>query len=225
MSESSITVRMPSFWSWLFPVGVGAIGFGLGFAVRPLFAWMMDLFDTAPGPLRVAATLPTFWAVLALTVVGGFVGAWLASDAYKQALMVTVDRDGVELTQDGHARYIAAERVASAMLDGKELVLLDDQTREQARYKADDLNGDELAKAFTAFGHHWEPGNPYDERFERWVDGRPGLAEPVEKLLRERGRAIADGKVGTIEALTDRLRDEGVAVRDRGDSQEYRLTG
>lgn len=225
MPESPRTVSMPTYWWWLFPLGLGGIGSGLGFAVRPVFTWMMNLFESAPAPLRIVAVLPTFWAVLVLTVLGVLGGVFLAGEARKDALTVKIDETGVELMQRGKARFVPADRIDSVMIDGKELVILDAETREHAREKADDLDSDELESAFVSYGYRWRADDPFDERFESWVDGKPGLAEPLHKLLRERGRARTDGKAGTVEALTERLRDEGIAVRDRGERQQFRRVG
>ena len=223
MSKQPVVVQMPPIWGWLFPLGLGAVGFGLGFAVRPVFTWMMNLFDGAPAPLRVVAVLPTLWAVLILTAVGVAAGVWLARQAREEALVVIVDDMGVYFTHQSHAGFVPAEAVAAAMLDGKELILVDDRTRELARHKAEDLNTAELEKAFTTFGHRWEPNHLYDDQFKRWVDGRPGLDERTNNLLRDRGRAMTDGQAGTVSAMTDKLFEVGVVVRDRDDRQEYRI--
>ncbi|MFD0558234.1 hypothetical protein FB566_3532 [Stackebrandtia endophytica] len=221
MSEP-MTVAMPKIWNWLFPIGLGAVGVGLGFAVRPVFNWMIDLFDSAPGPLRITAALPTVWAVLGLTVIGILVGLWLAGEAQKEAPVVTVDSDHVEITLNGHTRYFSRERVAAVYRDGADLVMLDDLTRELARDKVSDLSATRLQEAFEGFGYPWLVEDRYRAKFRRWTDGHPDLSEPVHRLLRERSRAITAKKPGEVATLTEQLRDNGIVVRDRDDAQEYR---
>jgi len=222
MSESSVTIGMSNRWSWVIPVGLGAIGVGLGYAVRPVFNWMMDLFDSAPGPLRVAATLPTVWAVLGLAALGVLVGFWMIGVARKETPVVTVDAEHVEILLDGRNRYFSRDRIAAVYRDGHDLVLLDDMTRELARDKASDISAPELREAFERFGYPWLAEDRYQSKFQRWIDGHPDLTEPIHRLLRERSRAIADKKHGETAALTEKLRDNGLVIRDRNDTQEYR---
>ncbi|MER7013162.1 hypothetical protein ABT324_17210, partial [Saccharopolyspora sp. NPDC000359] len=60
---TSTTLRMPNSVLWALGTGCGALGLGLGFLVKPLVNWIVDLLGDAPGPLRLAAALPTAWAV------------------------------------------------------------------------------------------------------------------------------------------------------------------
>ena len=65
--------------------------------------------------------------------------------------------------------------------------------------------------------------NPRDAEFVTWVDRSEELDEQTHALLRRRRRALADKRTGTAEELRDELLDLDVVVRDRGDSQQYRL--
>jgi hypothetical protein len=200
----------------------GIAGFGLGFLVRPAFAWVTAQFDSAPGPLRIAAMLPTGWAVLALAIVGAVGGGWLAAEWRAGSLVLTVDETGVRLSQDGRDRFVSAADLASALRDGPDLVLLDGNGGELSRNRVDDLSTSKVREALGAIGCRWIEDSPIDKEFQPWVDGHPDLPKQLNKLLRVRSGAIADGQSGAVYTVTEQLRSAGVAVRDRGGVQEYR---
>jgi hypothetical protein len=222
MPEPSSTVRIAAVWSWVLPTLGAVAGFGLGFLVRPAFGWVTAQFDTAPGPLRIAAMLPTGWAVLALAIVGAVGGAWLVAEWRAGSLILMVDETGVRLSQDGRDRFVSAGDLASSLRDGPDLVLLDGNGGELSRNRVDDLSTSKVRRALGTIGCRWIEGNPIDPQFQRWVDGDPALPKALNDLLRSRSGAIADGQCGTVYTVTEQLRSAGIAVRDRGGVQEYR---
>lgn len=221
--SESITVRMPGWFTWLFCIGAGIIGAILGFLVKPLVGWVVAVVGDAPGPLRVAATLPTGWAVPVLTAVGLLAGIWLARTAQHEALLLTVSASNVHLCQNGMERFIPRDSVSVAFLDGKELVLLASDTTQLARYDASDLPAGKVRDAFDGFQYTWlDSGDPHEHEFRRWVDGHSTLDETRNRLLRARARALSDNRSGTAADLADDLREAGLVVRDRDKTQEYR---
>ena len=224
MSDRAVTVRLPAVWSWALPVVGGAVMFGLGFLVKPLFGWVTTLFESAPAPLRIAAMLPTGWAVFVLTLVGVLGGAWLAAQWRAGSLALTVEATGVRLSQEGRDRFVAATELASALRDGKDLVLLNADGAELSRNQADDLSTAQVRRALETLGCRWVDGSPIDHEFEPWVDGHPNLPGSLNELLRLRSGALTDGQAGTVYTVTEQLRAAGVAVRDRRGVQQYRQT-
>lgn len=223
LQRQSVTLRMPDTVLWLLRIGITVLGLVLGLLVKPLFNWITDLVGDAPGPLRVAAALPTGWAIAALTAAGAVVGWWVARVARKESLLLTVDGDSVRLSQDGADRYLAREDVGEVFRDGKELVLLDRRTKELARHDASDLNATDVRAAFERFDYPWRgAGDPHEAEFRRWVDGHPDLDEHGNQLMRARARALADKQPGTAANLADDLSAAGIVVRDRKGSQQYR---
>jgi hypothetical protein len=222
MSDPSSTVRLSAVWSWVLPALGAVAGFGLGFLVRPAFGWVTAQFDSAPGPLRIAALLPTGWAVAALAIAGVAGGVWLATEWRAGSLMLAVDETGVRLSQDDRDRFVAAEDLAAALRDGPDLVLLNRDGGELSRNRVDDLSTSKVRRALEAIGCRWIEGNPIDPQFQRWVDGDPGLPKALNDLLRVRSGAVADGQSGMVYTVTEQLRSAGVAIRDRGGVQEYR---
>jgi hypothetical protein len=226
MIERSVTVRMPAIWLWLIRVGGAVLGCALGFVVGPFVRWLMGLIGEAPGPLWLAAQLPTVWAVPALTVAGTVAGAWVAMQARRQSPVVTVDRDHVLLQDGTFACQLGRERVGAVFTDGRELVVLDDAAGELARIRAADLPTGRLRGAFERFGYPWRgTADPREAEFVRWVDGTPDLEPAIHALLRARKRAIDDKLPGAADNVLDELRASGVAVRDRGGVQQYRRAG
>ncbi|QGK71736.1 hypothetical protein GIY23_21445 [Allosaccharopolyspora coralli] len=221
--SESITVRMPGWISWLLRIGAGTIGVLLGFLVKPLVGWVVAIVGDAPGPLRLAASLPTGWAVPVLALVGLLAGIWLAHTARHEALLLTVSATAVHLRQKGMERRIPREAVSVAFLDGKELVLLASDTTQLARYGASDLPARQIRDAFDNFQYAWfDHGDPHEHEFQSWVDGHPMLDETRNRLLRSRSRALSENRWGTAADLADDLQEIGLVVRDRGTDQEYR---
>ncbi|KAA5829151.1 hypothetical protein ABT337_25385 [Saccharopolyspora hirsuta] len=222
-TDPSTTLRMPDAVLWALGIGGGALGLGLGFLVKPLVNWIIDLIGDAPGPLRLAATLPTAWAVPVLAVVGLLAGAWLAAEAKKESLELTVDPAGVRLKQDSAERYLRRDQIDAVFQDRKDLVFLDATTRQLARHKSSDLSKDEIRAAFERFGYPWAgEADPHESEFRKWLDGHPDLDEKTNGLLRARSRALADKQHGAAADLADQLQALGVVLRDRDDTQQYR---
>lgn len=222
--QRAVTLRMSEAWPWLFRIGLPVVGFGLGFVVAPLVRWMLRTVDAAPGPLRILAQLPTGWAVLVTTLIGVGAGIWLAVEARKEALALTVDHDHVRLARGRDERHLDRGRIDAVFRDGPDLVLLDAGTVELAREKASDLPWRRIQEAFERFGYPWRGlADPHDAQFRRWVDGHPDLDAGAHELLRRRARAVRDERHGDAADALDRLREHGVVVRDRDGAQQYRV--
>ncbi len=222
-NSDAVTVRLPETWLWLVRIGGAALGFGAGFGVAPLVSWLLDLVGGAPGPLRLAAQLPTVWAVPLLTLVGAAAGAWAAAAWRKESPVVTVAGDHITVHEHGSGLHLDHERIGEVFTDGRDLVVLDADGGELTRVKADELSTGRLRAAFEKFDLPWRgTADPREAEFVRWVDRSPDLDEPVHALLRARKRAMADKRSGAAEEALDGLRVMGVAVRDRDGGQQYR---
>lgn len=222
----TISLRMSGATLWFLRTAATAAGVALGFLAKPFTQWLVSMFDSAPGPLRAAAALPTAVAVPGLAAIGVVVGLWISHEALKESLRLTVTAAHVLLSQNDAERHVSRDKIAEVFLDGKDLVLLDARTIELARNNASDLNADDIAKAFTELGYPWRGGkNPYEADFQSWVDGHPALDDTRNQLLRSRSRALTDEKTGAAAELADQLQEAGVVVRDRDGAQQYRLVG
>ncbi|MYS85524.1 YqeB family protein [Embleya scabrispora] len=222
-NERAVTVRMPSVWLWLIGVGTTLLGVGAGFAIAPFVDWSIDLVGSAPGPLRLAARLPTRWAVPTTTVLGAVLGAWMVVDARRESPVVTVAEDHLTIHRNGSGLHVGRDRIHAVFTDGRDLVALDPSETELARVPATDLPVPHLRDAFAGFDYPWRgTTDPREAEFSTWVDGTPDLDEAAHTLLRTRKRALTDKRAGAAEEALDELRGLGVAVRDRKGAQQYR---
>lgn len=222
-STTTERVSMSVRWLWVLRVGCVAIGLVLGLVVRPVTEWAIETLDLAPAPLRLAAEVPTPWAVLVLALVGLVVGFWVSEQAERDTLTVTVDDDSLITSRAGDERYLARARVAAVFTDPKDLVVLDVSGREAFRAPATDLPQDDLAAALRRHGYAWRGRqDPYETEYRRWVDGHPDLDDATNALLRARRTALVSQQPAEVDDLRDRLQEHGLVVRDRGKVQQYR---
>ena len=221
--HDAVTVTMPAAWLWLLRLGGAAVGFGLAFGFAPLANWLLDLTGWAPAPLRLAARLPTAWAVPVLVLLGAAAGTWLAASAKKESPVVTVHRDHIAVKGNSGALHLRRDQTGTLFTDGRDLVVLDHDAGELARIRATDLPTARLQEAFERFGYPWHgTTDPHEAEFTPWVDGTPDLDGEAHTLLRARQRALADKKAGAAAEALDGLRAKGIAVRDRNGEQQYR---
>ncbi|MFE5324971.1 hypothetical protein ACFRCG_00935 [Embleya sp. NPDC056575] len=226
VDKQAVTIRMPQVWLWLIGVGAALLGFGAGFGVGPLARALLDLTGSAPAPLRLAARLPTVWAVPALTLLGAAIGAWMAAVAYRESPVVTVTADHIAIHVDGAGLQVRRDRIDAVFTDGRDLVALDAAETELIRVRAGDLSAGHLRDAFARFDYPWRgTTDPREADFTPWVDGTPDLEETAHALLRARKRALTDKHPGAAEQALDDLRAGGLAVRDRKGVQQYRRRG
>ena len=220
------TVRMPRTVLVGLVILCGAIGVAAGFAIPPLTAWATSFLPGLPGPLELAASLPTVWLVPIMTVLGLAIGVWLATQADNDALSVRVDADSLLLTAKKRERYVARDDIAAVFTDPKDLVLVGHDDRELYRYSVADISTSHLEHALRGHDYPWRgTTDPHEAQFRRWIDGHPDLDPDVNKLLRNRGDLVGGDEVAALEEATAQLQDLGVVVRDRDKQQQYRKLG
>ncbi|MGH3446007.1 MAG: YqeB family protein [Nocardioidaceae bacterium] len=214
---------MPVGWLWLFRLGCPAVGFGLGFAIHPVVRWAVGTLSFAPGPLRLAAGIPTPWLVPILTAVGIGVGYWIAAEAERDSLTLTVDDDSLVAEHRGTERYIQRSQIASIFTDPKDLVVLDPDGREIFRGPATDLPSDILAATLRRHDYPWHgTHDPHEADYQRWIDGHPDLGHWTNALLRARRNALGSDNGIEADEIHAQLPDRGIVVRDRNKRQQYR---
>lgn len=217
------SISMPAKVLWALRLGCGGVGFGVGFAVPPLAAWIDALISDVPGPLAIAAQIPTIWLVPILTVVGLAAGFWLAEAAEHECLHITVDSEGMLTSIDGREHYVQRQAVSNVFTDPKDLVLIDSQQGELFRGSVSDISVDALRTAFTRHGYPWSgTADPYEAKFQRWIDGHPDLDSDEHKLLRDRRKALNDDAAEEATELATQLQKHGIVVRDKEKKQQYR---
>lgn len=224
MNTPSTTITLDRRLTSVFAGAGAAAGLALAFLTGPVTSWLLDRVDSAPVFLRIIDELPFIVAAPALTVLGALAG-WLVFAIWEGEVgTLTLDDDGVLLTKEKSSVRFAADEIAEAFLDGEELVLVDDRTRELSRTTSDKGLEPRLRSSFEAHGIMWRGGeDPRTAAFHPWVDRGPELESEDHALLRARQRALTDKRAGEAAALRDQLRDRDIVVRDRDDAQQIRL--
>lgn len=224
MTEHTETIEIPSRWTTGIHVAGAVLGFAAAFVVGPLAHWLLGLAGTAPGPLRLAASLPTMWAIPILTVAGLIAGHVIASEWQKENGATTVAPEGMTVTRGDESSYVPRDQIDGVFTDGHDLVVVDGHTRELLRVKTDDVLISRLHAALERHGYPWRGiSDPHEDAFTTWVDGGEQLTPAAHELLRARQRALSDKRPGAAQDARDELQKIGVVVRDRKNTQQYRV--
>lgn len=224
MNAPSTTISLDRRLTSVFAGAGAVVGLALAFLTGPVTSWLLDRVDSAPVILRIIDELPFVVAAPVLTVLGALAG-WIVFAIWEGEVgTLTFDDDGVLITKEKSSVRFAADEITEAFLDGEELVLVDDRTRELSRTESDKGLEPRLRTAFGDHGITWRGSeDPRAAAFQQWVDRGPELDAEDHALLRARQRALIDKRSGEVAGLRDQLRDRGIVVRDRDKAQEIRL--
>jgi hypothetical protein len=217
-------VRQPAALPILVGLGTLALGVVLGWFAPGLARGLVDLIETtplpAPGVVRLIGTLPPQWSLGILGGLGLVGGAFLALATAWEAPRLTVADDHLEHAQDDRELWIERSDVGTVFRDEDDLVLLRPDGGLRARLDVDTLSRAKIRGALDQ--HRWprQDADPYEQRFERWVDGRPGFTAAEHDALRRRledrkdaaARRQADEDLTAL-GLVARVRDDRIQVR------------
>lgn len=204
-------------------VGFPVVGAVLAWLLKLAAGWVASL-PWAPfqGLFKLVASLPEPQATIVAVLVGIAAGVVFVLLAERDYASVRVTDDQVTITRGGSSRNVSRSAIAAAYLDGKQLVLLGQDTRELARQGGDlDLKG--VRAALAAHGYPWRDGDPHADDYRRWVEGLPGLPTGADALLRARARALHEDNADDAAQLREELGTMGVVVRDEDKRQYWRL--
>jgi hypothetical protein len=202
--------------------GFGIAASALGYALPYIAAWALRLpWFPFEGPMRLIHALDGPYLRWILALVGLSAGFAIAYIAVRESLQAAVSDHEVELEQDGRRKTIARRDVAHVFLDGKQLVVLGTSGYELARMPGVDTP-EAIANAFRAHGYPWSDGDPYKDRYRRWVPDLPELSPSAHALLKAREKALQDKNEKDIAELRDELAKLGYIVRDEGKRQFWR---
>lgn len=197
------------------------VGGGLGASAGALLRWFESTFDSAPGPIRVAAALPDAVAIGALAVIGLVAGLLLVGRWEEETLVVRIEQDGLHLRHHKRSRWVTRTDVANLYLDRDELVVADSAGRPIATGDVGGVGRRRIARALGAAGYPFcSSGNPHEGRFTVFVEGRDDLGATAD-LLTRRAAALAQDDAARARELRAELGSAGVLVRDRRGEQEY----
>ncbi|MDR7382772.1 hypothetical protein [Promicromonospora iranensis] len=217
-------VRQPPALPVVFGLGVLAIGLVLGWFAAPLASGLAGLIEASPLPvpglLQLVETLPPAWTLGILGGLGFLGGAFIAFTIVGEAPALTVADDHLEHRQEEREVWIERSDVGVVFRDGDELMLLRPDGSLRTRLDADSLSGAEVKGALEQHRWPWRDTDPYEEQFERWLDGRPGFTaaehEALRRRLEERKDVAASRKADEDLAalgLVARVRDDRIQVR------------
>lgn len=217
-------VRQPPALPALLGLGVLAVGVVLGWFAPVLARGLVDLIEAtplpAPGVIRLIETLPLEWSLGILGGLGLVGGAFVAFMVVGEAPTLTVADDHLEHRQEEREVWIERSDVGAAFRDRDELVLLRPDGNLRARLDVETLSQAKVRAALDGHRWPWRDTDPYEQGFERWVDGRPGFTadehQALRRRLEERKDAAASRKADeelSALGLVARIRDDRIQVR------------
>lgn len=208
--------------------GLPLAGLALGYFLPRIADWAArQKWVPFQGPLELVAGWDGWWVVVICMVVGLLGGALLAAIALDDILKVTITNESVEFLKNEKTVTVPRNKVSTAFLDGKEIVLLDATSRELAREKHDQFTSEspKIAAAFRAHGYPWsDAGDPHEHRYRRWVEDEPELPPGVNAVLKARAKSFGDGDKGKadLRELREEVAKLGYTVKDKDNKQYWR---
>jgi hypothetical protein len=212
-------------------LGVLALGLVLGWFASALAGGLAGLIEATPLPvpkvLELVESLPLAWTLGILGGLGLLGGAFVAFMTVGEAPALSVADDHLEHRQEEREVWIERSDVGAAFRDARYLVLLRPDGGLRIRLDADTLSWAKVQAALEQHRWPWQDADPYEERFERWLDGRPGFTaaenEALRRRLEDRKDAAALRKADEDLAalgLVARVRDDRIQVRRAASADE-----
>lgn len=217
-------VRQPSALPALLGLGVLALGLVLGWFASAIAGGLAGVIEASPLPvpkvIQLVETLPLSWALGILGGLGLLAGGFIAFMTIGEAPQLTVADDHLEHRQEEREAWIERSDVGAAFRDTRYLVLLRPDGGLRARLDADTLSWAKVKGSLEQHRWPWRDADPYEDRFERWLDGRPGFTAAEHEALRRRlaerkdadARRKADEDLAAL-GLVARVRDDRIQVR------------
>lgn len=204
--------------------GLPLLGLLLALGVPPLARWALDLDTALPvKPLFWGlGSIDKPWKIMVSAAIGILVGLGAALAAYRGATKVTLTDSEIRVDAGDVSRTIAGTDVAAVFPDGKNLVVLDSESRQLAREPME-ASREDMARAFRAHGYRWHDRDPYADLYNPWNSGATDLPTEVNAVLAAREAALRR-KSGVKERrdLRDAAQKLGYVVREDGTRQFWR---
>lgn len=203
-------------------IGTPILGLLLGLALPPLARWLSDL-PVLPwrDGITFVGSLDKPWQTAIATGVGLVGGLLLAVTELAETLKLSLTDRELVTEQHDVTRTIERARVSAVFLDGKELVVLDETSRQFTR-GAHKTAAPALAEAFRSHGYPWQDTDPYAPLFHRWIPGAPGLPAEAHAVLAARKAALKSEAEEDVRDLAETMQGLGYVVRDEGKDQYWR---
>ncbi|WP_371529478.1 hypothetical protein OG302_29115 [Streptomyces sp. NBC_01283] len=203
-------------------IGTPVLGLLLGLALPPLARWLSDL-PVLPwrDGITFVGSLDEPWQTAIVTGVGLVGGVLLAVTEIAGTLKLRMTDQELVTEQHEVTRTIERARVSAVFLDGKELVVLDETSRQFTR-GVHKTAAPALAEAFRSHGYPWQDADPYAPMFHRWIPGAPGLPAEAHAVLAARKAALKSEAKEDVRDLAETMQGLGYVVRDEGKDQYWR---
>ncbi|MGN7455330.1 YqeB family protein [Paenibacillus pasadenensis] len=220
----SITVvHLSAADRWILLTVPPALGIALGYFVPAIAGWAAALpWFPLQGPLELIASIEQEWIVLLTAALGLIAGCWLASEAMKDSLAISVSDEEATLKIRHSAQSFPRSEVAAAFIEGKQLVLVGRTGVELARepYDADPARAEQ---AFIRHGYAWSAaGDPFEGHYRLWVRNAPDLTPALNALLEARELALRGKEADAAREMKREAARLGLSVKDKGTMQYWR---
>lgn len=222
-NQETTIVGMTRMITAMLYAGLGGVGLILGYFLPRIAAWVVTL-PMVPfrGPIELILSFDGIWLKLALAVLGLVAGFVLAAIAVKETLTLHMTDQEVRLAKDDHKQTVTRAEVSVIFMDGKQLVMLGTDRYERVRIH-NDQSVRELEAAFRKHGYPWSAeGDPYKEKYRRWVPDTPDVPPGVNAVMKAREKALERKENADIEDLRQELAKLGYIVRDEETRQYWR---
>ena len=215
----------------LLGLGVLVLGLVLGWFASPLAGGLAGLIEATPlpvpKPIQLVESMPLAWTLGILGGLGLLGGAFIALMTVAEAPRLAVADGHLEHGQEEREVWIERHDVGAAFRDTRYLVLLRRDGGLRTRLDVDTLSWATVQAALEQHRWPWRDADPYEERFERWIDGRPGFTAAENEALRRRledrkdaaGLRKADEDLAAL-GLVARVRDDRIQVRRTASADE-----
>jgi hypothetical protein len=202
--------------------GAPALGLVLGFFLPRLARWAATLpWVPLQGPLKLIASFDQRWVDIVCIGAGLVLGLGFAAAGFADSTKLTLTDTDVELRRNDTTRNVARAAVDAVFVDGKDLVVLDRESRQLLRERYEGKAAD-VERAFQAHRYPWLPADPYVGLYRRWVPDMPDLPPAANAVLKAREVALTKKIPVDVAELRDEVQKLGYVVRDEGSRQYWR---
>ncbi|MFC4403031.1 hypothetical protein [Gracilibacillus xinjiangensis] len=204
----------------IIPPIIGAI---LGWYIPTILEWIIKLpFIPFQGILEWLATLESNWIPIISTILGGVAGIFFSNFVFHEILKIIVTDEEVKLNIRKSVEIFKKREISSIYMEGKQLVFLNREGMELFRGHPD-YKRQLIIEAFKEHHYPWKEEDPFEDEYQRWVPGHPGLPQYVNALLAAREQALIDEETKEAKILRKDLAKLGVVIRDNGKRQYVRM--
>lgn len=195
----------------------------IGLSLPILARWALNNFSSMPfKPLvRFAGGIEAVWQVAVNILLWLAFGLGIAFAAKREAVRASVSDESLDLVFQGAMSTFPRGEITAIFPDGPRTVVLGQESLVlfDERWEAP---LDQQRKAFLRHQYPWREKDPFEDRYQLWEPGSPGLPDAVEAALETRRVALSLKSGTEVRRLRDVIQRQGYVVRDSGGRQLVR---